>query len=60
MPEIRLWLPSEITVALDRQARGLLLSRRDYARAVLAAVARETDQDPNRAEEVHSVVTPRD
>jgi hypothetical protein len=41
MPELRLWMPSELTVHLDRAARALLLSRREYARAILAAVARE-------------------
>ncbi len=39
MPEIRLYLPESLANTLDRQARTLLLSRRSFIRAVLAAIA---------------------
>jgi predicted transcriptional regulator len=44
MPSITLEIPSDVARALDRQARALLLSRRTYVRAVLAAVAAQAER----------------
>lgn len=43
MPNISVHLPQRIADALDRQARSLLLRRRSFIRAVLAAVAAEDE-----------------
>lgn len=43
MPNVNVHLPEHIADALDRQARSLLLRRRSFIRAVLAAVAAEDE-----------------
>jgi hypothetical protein len=45
MPTVHLYLPPELIRRLDQAARSLCLSRTDFARAVLAAAARELDSD---------------
>jgi hypothetical protein len=39
MPTIAVQVPAPVADALSRQARSMLLGRRDYVRALLAAVA---------------------
>ena len=41
MPTITVEVPADVAEALSRQARALLLGRRAYVRAVLAAVAEQ-------------------
>lgn len=43
MPNINVDVPERIADALDRQARSLLLRRRSFVRAILAAVAAEAE-----------------
>jgi hypothetical protein len=45
MPSITLEIPADVVRALDRQARALLLSRRTYVRAVIAAVAAQAERE---------------
>ena len=40
MPTIAISVPDEVGEALSRQARALLLGRRQYIRSLLAAVAK--------------------
>ena len=51
MPTLSVEVSSEVAEALTRQARSLLLGRRAYVRAVLAAVAAQAalDRDRDRA-----------
>lgn len=56
MRRISVHLPEHIADALDRQARSLLLRRRSFIRAVLAAVAAEDGSlRPEDAEHVDDV-----
>ena len=41
MPEVRVFVPDVVTRVLDEQARTLLLGRRQYVRALLAAIANQ-------------------
>ena len=43
MPTITVEVPAEVADALSHQARALLLGRRAYIRAVLAAVAEQAN-----------------
>jgi predicted transcriptional regulator len=45
MPSVTVEIPAEVVRALDRQARALLLSRRTYLRAVIAAVAAQAERE---------------
>ena len=44
MPTLTVEVSSEVAEALTRQARALLLGRRAYVRAVLAAVAQQAER----------------
>jgi hypothetical protein len=45
MPTLSIDVPDDVSRALSRQARALLLSQRRYVRAVLAAVAAQAELD---------------
>jgi hypothetical protein len=50
MASITVQVPDLVADALTRQARALLLGRRAYVRAVLAAVASQADRDRSPAD----------